>query len=457
MTDRFDYASNLSQAGSYGDWRGAFWPPAESYAITQLDLVAAAPPLAEDAMDGLAALKSAIETEWAAAKRGGDFGHRRFADPPTVAAAMRRIALGLPGAADRRALELRAQAVRDGYDQETLAELFGTAEDIAVVAGHITTWPGKQDAGLPTAFACARDTARHDIVARAAGDAGAVAEYLKELHADLRLGDLPIFVPTSLFFMAGEGNCHPKHIAYFLPEDEGVENSPLKKTYYFANTHRALLDCMSAPLAARYLRIGVEFDPGAARFAMIPALGVLSHEFGHFVHRPATTFAPLRAESSWITGVLQETAADVFGVLILTEVWSSRLGLSPDDTIAYYLAECLRYTSRGLGCFPDSDGMFLQLSYLVQLGALTLTPGQQPSLSGDPGTVLAGLRSLARVLADAILTGDASRALALHDRFGPGQDAPMRDLVAAMRRLPFTTVEYLQDHVHPAIESAVVH
>ena len=60
---------------------------------------------------------------------------------------------------------------------------------------------------------------------------------------------------------------------------------------------------MSAPLAARYLRIGVEFDPGDARFAMIPALGVLSHEFGHFVDRPATTFAPLRAESRWITGV----------------------------------------------------------------------------------------------------------------------------------------------------------
>ena len=207
MTDRFDYPSNLSKAGSYGDWRGAFWPPAESYAIAQLDLAAAAPPLGEDVMGGLAALKSAIEAEWAAVRRGGDLG-RQFADPPAVAAAMRRIAQGLPSAADRDALMLRAQAAENGYDPEILAELFGLAEDVAVVAGHITTWPGKQDAGLPTAFACARDTARHDIVARAAGDTSAVAEYLKGLHVDLRLGDLPIFVATKLFFMGGEGNCH---------------------------------------------------------------------------------------------------------------------------------------------------------------------------------------------------------------------------------------------------------
>ncbi len=71
--------------------------------------------------------------------------------------------------------------------------------------------------------------------------------------------------------------------------------------------------------------------------------------------------------------------------------------------------------------------------------------------------MLAGLRSLARVLADALFTGDAARALALHERFGPGNSAPMRDLVAALRRLPFTTVEYLQTHVYPAVESTVVH
>ncbi len=116
--------------------------PAESYAIAQLDLAAAAPPLGEDVMGGLAALKSAIEAEWAAVRRGGDLG-RQFADPPATAAAMRRIAPGLPSAADRDALMLRAQAAENGYDPEILAELFGLAEDVAVVAGHITTWPGK--------------------------------------------------------------------------------------------------------------------------------------------------------------------------------------------------------------------------------------------------------------------------------------------------------------------------
>ncbi|HEV2377243.1 MAG TPA: hypothetical protein VGS19_34405 [Streptosporangiaceae bacterium] len=448
--DRFDYALNLSRAGSYHAWRGAFWPPTDTYAVSHMDLAEATPPLGDGFLRGLAALKATIEAEWATAKRNGGPDLRRFTDPDAVAAAMRDLAQFLPTEADRRALTLRAQAVCDGYTPDALAELFGVAEDVAVVGGHITTWPGKQAAGLPTAFACARDKGRQDIVADAIADKTAVTDYLRDLHADLRLGELPVFTPTNLFFMAGEGNFHPKHIAYFLPEDEGVKGSAFNKTYYFANTHRALLSCLSAPLAARFLRVGVTFDPAAPQFSAIPVLGVLSHEFGHFVHRPATTFEPLHAESSWISGVLQETAADVFGVLVLTEVWADRLGLSPADVIAYYLAECLRYTSRGLGCFPDSDGMFLQLSYLVQLGALSLEPSPRPCLSGDPGTVLAGLRSLARVLADALLAGEAAPALALHSGFGPGTPSPLRDLVAEVRGLPLTSVEYQQDHIYVA-------
>jgi hypothetical protein len=446
--DRFDYALNLGRAGSYQGWRGAFWPPAHSYTITYLDLAQSTPPLGEEFRRELAALKSAIEAEWAIAKDSDAAAPPRFTDPDAITAVMGRLAQFLPAEADRRALLLRAQAVRDGYGPDALAGLFGIAEDIAVVAGHITTWPGKQGAGLPTAFGCARDKARQDIVASATADMAPVGDYLRDLHADLRLGDVPAFAPANLFFMAGEGNFHPKHIAYFLPEDEGVPDSPFKKTYYFANTHRALLDCLSAPLAARFLRTGVTFDPAAPNFRWIPALGVLGHEFGHFVRRPATTFEPLRAQSSWLSGVLQEIAADVFGILILAEVWADRLGLSPADAVAYYLAECLRYTSRGLGCFPDSDGMFLQLSYLVQLGALTLEPSPRPCLAGDTGAVLAGLRSLARVLADALLAGEAPPALALHGGFGPGTPAPLRDLVTELRRLPLASVEYQQDHIY---------
>lgn len=276
----------------------------------------------------------------------------------------------------------------------------------------------------------------------------AVADYLQRMHADLRLAPVPAFAVSDLFFVAGEGDRHPKHIAYFLPEDEGVKRSPFKKTYHFGNTHRALLHAVSGPLAARHLEVGGGFDPADARFAVIPTLGVLGHEIGHAVHRPATGYKALNVADRWASVVLQEVMADVFGALVLADVWAAEFGVDPADTIAYYLAECLRYTDRGLGFFPDSDGMFLQLSYYTRLGALTVKQEDTTRLVGDPGAVLAAVRSLARVLADAALTGEAAPAVALWNTFGPSAPSPLQPLVDELGARPFTSVEYVQEHLH---------
>ncbi|UBU11417.1 hypothetical protein [Nonomuraea gerenzanensis] len=453
---RFDYSHNRAAVGTFRDRRSAFWPPSGGYQLACLDLAAETPDLGAGLLAGLATLKSAVEAEWHQAKDAAAPAEgrrpaslpetgRRFQTPALIASAMRDIAKHLPGDADRRALGLRADAVERGYPTEALCELAELREDVTLVAGHLGTWSGKDPGGLPTAFACRRDDAGQEFVTAALAERDRAEPYLRTLMADLRLGDLPAFAATRLFFMAGEGNLHPKHIAYFLPEDEGVKESPYKKTYYFRNTHRAVLDAVSAPLAARYVRVGRPFDPAADRFAGIPVLGVLSHEFGHFVHRPATDFDPLWRADHWIVGVLQETAADVFGILLLAEVWAEPLGLDKADVIAYYLAECLRYVDRGLGTFPDSDGMFLQLSYFAKLGALAL---DGPVLVGEPDVVLAGLRSLARVLAEVLLLPDPRPALAFHDAYGPGDLGPLAPLVEELRRRPMQSVEYVQEHLH---------
>ncbi|MFD6422868.1 hypothetical protein [Streptomyces sp. NPDC060198] len=449
--DRFDYPSNLASAGSYRTHRSAFWPPSDGYALGCLDLSGATPDLGDGFRPALADLRVAVEAEWQRVKEIGIPARRRFNDPTAIAQAVRGVAEHLPGEADRRAAELRANAVQDGYDDDILRELASLQEQITLVAGQVSTWYGKEVRGLPTAFACRADEARQQLVDDALAGRDEVTDYLRGLHADLRLGDLPAFGAAELFFMAGEGNLHPKHIAYFLPEDEGVKYSPFKKTYYFANSHRALLTTVSAPLARRFLDVGVEFDPAHERFAAIPTLGVLSHELGHFAHRPATEYKDLNAADRWASVVLQEVAADVFGILILADVWAPRLGIDPADCVAYYLAECLRYTDRGLGHFPDSDGMFLQLSYFVQLGALDLTG--TPRLTGTPEVVLAGLRSLARVLADTLLATDTDRALHLHRGYGPATTAPLAPLVERLRPEPFRSLEYTQEHLHSAATS----
>ena len=450
VTDRFDYATNLERAGTYRTYRSAFWPPVGGYEISSLDLADSTPDLGEGFLRALADLRSAIEAEWYRVKEIGVPARRRMNEPGPVAEAMRRIGEHLPEEVDRRAVNLRATAVEDGYNDDILRELTTLTEDVAVVAGQISTWYGKEVKGLPTAFACRRDPALTDVVAEALQAREDVTRYLIHLHAHLRLGDLPAFQATRLFFMAGEGNLHPKHIAYFLPEDEGVKYSPFKKTYYFANTHRALLEHVSGPLAADLLRLDAKFEPSDIRFATIPTLGVLSHELGHFVHREGASFKELNAADRWASVVLQEVAADVFGVLILADVWAPKLGLGRADVIAYYLAECLRYLDRGLGHFPDSDGMALQLSYFVQLGALTLEGGPSPRLVGEADTVIAGLRSLGRVLADTLLSGTAERALALHRDFGPANGEPLRPLVEHLRGGRTKSIEYLQEHVYVA-------
>ncbi|MFC7383664.1 hypothetical protein [Sphaerisporangium rhizosphaerae] len=442
---RFDYVRNKAAAGTYRHWRGAFWPPSGAYQLACLDLAAETPDLGGGLLAGLAALKTVIDAEWQHLKETAGEDTRRFHAPALVASAMRDIAKHLPDDAGRRALALRADAVEHGYTTEALCELAELREDVTLVANHLGTWSGKDPGGLPTAFACRGDETGQRFVDAALAERDKVEPYLRTLMVDLRLGDLPAFGATRLFFMAGEGNLHPKHIAYFLPEDEGVGRSPYMKTYYFRNTHRAILDTVSGPLSARYVRGGNGFDPADERFAGIPTLGVLGHEFGHFVHRPATDFGPLRTADKWAVGVLQETAADVFGVLVLAEVWAEALGLDKADVIAYYLAECLRYVDRGLGTFPDGDGMFLQLSYLAQVGALAL---DGPVLVVEPDVVVAGLRSLARCLAEVLLLPGPGPALTFHATYGPAELGLLKPLVEELRLGPMRSVEYVQEHIH---------
>lgn len=451
--DRFDYTSNLSRAKAYHDYRSPFWPPDDRYQISVVDLAPATPPLGSAFADGLAELAAGIETEWQRVKEIGAPSRTRFTDPAPIADALRQVGAALPRETDRRAVELRVRAIEDGYDDDILKALATIEEDTAVVAGQLATWYGKQLGGLPTAFAARRDHGRQRLVATAFTTFTEVDAYLARLHADLRLGEVPAFAATSIFFMAGEGNRHPKHIAYFLPEDEGVKHSPFKKTYYFGNTHRALLATQSAPLARALLDVGVDFDPAASRFAEIPILGVFGHELGHCVHRPATSYKALNSANRWASVVLQEVLADVFGMLILAEVWADRVGFTRADAVTYYLSECLRYTNRGLGHFPDSDGMYLQLSYLAQFGALTVEPGPRARLTGDPEAVIAGIRSLARVLADTALTGTADSAVALYRDFGPETAHPLQPVVDRMLgEFSSASIEYRQEHIYGGTE-----
>jgi hypothetical protein len=440
--DRFEYGTNLERATGHRGRSDASWPPAYDYRLSYLDLASEVPALGAGLRAELETLRAAVDAEWNRCHALGGDAAARMQDAATIARCLRRIAELLPGEADRRALGLRADVVECGHDNATLEALAAIDEDITIVAGKLATY-GRQAGGSPTAFGCVRDTASQASVIAARARLGDVTAYLLGLHEHLRLGEVPAFTATRLFFMAGEGNRHPKHIAYFPPEDEGVERCPFQKAYYFANTHRALIDAVSLPLGRRLLNLGGRLPASAASFGAIPALGVLAHQFGRSVLR-AGAFAALDAADRWASYVLQETAAGVFGTLVLAELLAPRLGLEPSDVVAYHLAECLRYVDRGLGNFPDSDGTYLQLNYLASSGALALDGGV-PRLTGDPAAVILGFRSMARVLADTLLAGQIHDALTFYRAYGPAGSHALHPLLVALREEPPKTIEYLQE------------
>jgi len=428
--DRFAYGTNLERAISYRGQSHGAWPPAYDYHLSYLDLASEVPALGAGLHTEMETLRTAIEAKWQ--------------DAAGIARCLRRIAALLPGEADRRALGLRANIVERSHVDGTLGALAGVDEDITIVAGNLATWSGQQAGGLPTAFGCVRDTASQASVTAARARLGDVTAYLTQLNDQLRLGEIPAFTATRLFFMAGEGNRNPKHIAYYPYEDERVESGPFQKLYYFANTHRALIDAVSLPLGRRLLHLGMRLPASAASFGAIPAVGVLAHLFGRFVHREGASFAALDAADRWGSYVLQEAAGDVFGTLLLAEVLAPRLGLEPSDVIEYHLAECLRYVDRGLGNFPGSDGRYLQLNYLASTGALTLEGGV-PGLTGEPAAVIDGFRSMARVLIDTLLAGQVDDALAFYRAYGPAGGHALHPLLVTLREEPPKTIEYLQE------------
>jgi hypothetical protein len=176
----------------------------------------------------------------------------------------------------------------------------------------------------------------------------------------------------------------------------------------------------------------------------LPGAGVLAHEVGHFVLRADTSYTALNRQNRWVSVVLQETAADIFGTLIIAEIWAEALGFTADQAIAYHLSECLRYVCRGLGLFPDSDGMFLQLNFFAGFDAIQFDPATG-AMTADIQGVIACLRAMARVLADTLLNDNPDGAIAFHKRFGPGAETKLGPLLAAIgNALPYS-VEYLQD------------
>lgn len=446
LSSRYKYAENLARVGRHGDSLSRYWPYAPSYEVYFLDLAPYAAGLPNGLTSRLGDLAQAIEREWHISKNQ-PHACKYLSQANDVADLLRSMAVYLDGD-DKDALLARADYVQCGYGDERVQRLAQSEEQISVFAGMLSTWFGKEVRGRPSAFIWARDRTLDETLAALASDRTAISDYLAGLDKRLFLDSPPTFMPGNLLFMAGEANLHPKHIGYFFPEDEGIKFAPHKKTFYFSNSHEAKLRNIAWPLFAEYFPgVGDPLVQGTVLARTLPAAGVLAHELGHFIQRPNTSYTEINKTNRWVSVVLQEVAADVFGTLFLADVWAAKLGASVDQALTYYLADCLGYINRGVGLFPDSDGMLLQLNYFAEFGAIEIVEGDTPRLSYSREPLMAALRSLARVLADTLLAADTQGALALHVDFGPDSPPRLQPLLKSLAARPPRAIEYLQDHV----------
>lgn len=302
---------------------------------------------------------------------------------------------------DIRHFNIKSDALREGYSPQMLSELNKLNENLSIVVGNISTWFGKTTEGKATAFAATRSPELDNVIDMLAqSSASSVEMLIFGLHKRLKLAEVPKYRASNLAFMCGEGNSHPKHIAYFLPEDEGYKYSPIKKTHYFSNTHLSLVEGVSIPLLERHTNLPYEIS----HLKVMACLGVLAHEYGHFIRLDETDFRVASKASRWMSVTLQELAADVFGFLILAESWGYTQGFQLKDVVTYHLGEIFRYINRGFNLFPDSDGMLIQLNYLLSQGALVYNAKDLKFELSDPGMFLASFRSLARLLTETLLS-----------------------------------------------------
>lgn len=344
-----------------------------------------------------------------------------------------------------RGARLRAGLLRGG-DKSDLTNEIAQLDEQQLVAfcGNLTTWLGKSTRTCFSSFFAVPDPV-HQSIANTADALTADAFDEIRLMVDDQLNLLPIcgFKVTNLVAAAGEANLHPKHFAYFLPEDEGVKYAKRKRTVVFMNTYLALFDRISMEES----RLGITITDGWFR---VPDIGryliawFRGHDIGHSVARSDTDFRSISKADRWASMVLQEVLADVYGFLLcLTNTWQTALSLDSSVLCQIYAFELLRYLRRAPLDFPDAGAAFVQLHYLVDHGyAVFDTDSGKISLSS--ADMQAGMTQLARELNGSILAGDVSATMAFASRYCPHLNPARLEKMNGLLGRSARTLDYVQ-------------
>jgi hypothetical protein len=397
-------------------------PPDNAAQVTPLLLELAAQ---SEAMRSLQSAEGEDLSDSAASVLRGEMaeGLRELADlvDDESAEVIRKRAKGLAGGIEHR--EMTLEIARSGPPPA-----------LEIVCGPLCTWRMKTRIGLHSFLAAARDEAQQELLDQL--DAS-LEDALGAVEAEVSATEMgvPFKLPmnvTNLLVSAGEAAGHPKHFAYFMPEDEGVDGLALEeqRTLYMRNVHLARYSVITIPLAEALL-------DGPMRAAETPVEATLmpwirGHDHGHNVIVPATSY------DSWMETLgiepfmaLQEAIADVYGFLMcISEPWLKVSGVSRLDMCATHIAELLHYLRRGPQYFGDPGAAYIELSFLGENGFVEIDEAGR--ISWNEEGFCRGMAALASALTESTVgAADERGSEALLARYGwPTETAAKRTLDA---------------------------
>lgn len=418
----------------------AFWPVSEQHGLRYIDLATAVTPAAAPLMPGLSSLAGLSDALRSIQLANGD----------TVSAAAEhalrdQIAAELEGLAEiadpdvAAVLSLRAGEFRGDATHAATAQTISerhTPEPITVLCGPLCTWRPKTRSPLHSLIAATADDPSDALIG---GLDASLDAATAELERDLGLRDLafsPVFGMeiTNLIVCAGEADGHPKHYAYFLPEDEGIADSPDvdKRTLVFGNVYFDRYRLITEPLSDVLLD-----GPRHAREIAVERTlltWLRGHDVAHSARLPATSYG------RWHDGLghepfmmLQEALADVYGFLLAnTRSWRDVSNVSTLDYAAGFMAESLHYVRRGPWHCGDAGAAYLELSYLAVNGFVDV--GTDGTIRWELDRLCDGMHQLALELAQAILEAQDPRPpQQLIERYGWPATTPALQVLASLR------------------------
>lgn len=277
----------------------------------------------------------------------------------------------------RSAIGFIAEGLMEGPQQRAMGQALAGIDEKELVGyiGSLSTWLGKSREMFYSAFFGTpnfRLQQISDVVDELVMEA--LQRISHQLHTPLQAVPGCAYKIIDLFGISGEANYFPKHFAYFMPEDQGVKYSTIKRTIVFSNTYRSLYEHISLDQAPTFGWTDNDL-PSLAEVDRYLIAWFRGHDLGHSIIMADTCFGRLSKSDRWGSMVVQEALADVFGFLLsVDQVIAARLRLDQEKMVRVYVLELFRYLRRGPSKFPDAGSAYIQLRILQERGVITISP-----------------------------------------------------------------------------------